>query len=118
MKGEYEAGFIAFRPINNERAAMAICSGVKPTTGCNTEHVGLNPSLHFCIIYCMCSAIQCIHALCVCLQYCIGGGGHFPEHSPDQCGDFPSFDWDRVSKGNGWSASKEITEAAVLLFYR
>lgn len=85
---EYEAGFIAFRPINNERAAMAICSGVKPTTGCNTEH------------------------------YCIGGGGHFPEHSPDQCGDFPSFDWDRVSKGNGWSASKEITEAAVLLFYR
>ncbi|KAM7394247.1 hypothetical protein PAMP_021060 [Pampus punctatissimus] len=82
LRNEFEAGFIAFRPINNERAAMAICSGVKPT-GCNTEH------------------------------YCIGGGGHFPESFPHQCGDFPSFDY-----GGGWSASKEITEAAVLLFYR
>uniref|UniRef100_A0A8B9HTS7 Fibrinogen C-terminal domain-containing protein n=1 Tax=Astyanax mexicanus TaxID=7994 RepID=A0A8B9HTS7_ASTMX len=35
---EFEPGFIAFRVFNNERAAMAICSGVRPT-GCNTEHV-------------------------------------------------------------------------------
>ncbi|CAB1336892.1 unnamed protein product [Coregonus sp. 'balchen'] len=62
---QFEPGFITFRPINNERAAMAICSGVKPTpnTRCDTEH------------------------------YCIGGGGHFPEQAPRQCGDFPSFDW-------------------------
>uniref|UniRef100_A0A8B9HNW7 Fibrinogen C-terminal domain-containing protein n=1 Tax=Astyanax mexicanus TaxID=7994 RepID=A0A8B9HNW7_ASTMX len=37
-RGEFEPGFIAFRVFNNERAAMAICSGVRPT-GCNTEHV-------------------------------------------------------------------------------
>ncbi|XP_028258654.1 intelectin-like [Parambassis ranga] len=81
-RGEFEPGFISFRAINNERAAMAICSGVKPIVGCNTEH------------------------------YCIGGGGHFPEHQR-QCGDFASFDW-----GDAWSASKEIIESAVLLFYR
>ncbi|XP_039652453.1 intelectin-like isoform X2 [Perca fluviatilis] len=84
-RGEFEAGFITFRAINNDRAAMAICSGVKPITGCNTEH------------------------------YCIGGGGYF---HPDQCGDFPSFDWDRMGRDQGWSASKEMTESAVLLFYR
>uniref|UniRef100_A0A3B4HAF0 Uncharacterized protein n=1 Tax=Pundamilia nyererei TaxID=303518 RepID=A0A3B4HAF0_9CICH len=83
---EFEPGFITFRAINWESAAMAICSGVKPTVGCNTEH------------------------------YCIGGGGYFnPE---EQCGDFPSFDYDRLGKEQGWSASKEMTEAAVLLFYR
>ncbi|XP_053182434.1 intelectin-like [Scomber japonicus] len=84
---EFEAGFISFRAINYERAAMAICSGVKPT-GCNTEH------------------------------YCIGGGGYFPEGHPRQCGDFPAFDWNRVGQSQHWSASKEMTEAAVLLFYR
>ncbi|XDV46526.1 hypothetical protein PO909_014411 [Leuciscus waleckii] len=80
-------GFISFRVFNTERAAMALCSGVKPT-GCNTEH------------------------------FCIGGGGHFPEAAPRQCGDFPGFDWDGYGSNAGWSASKEITEAAVLLFYR
>ncbi|XP_029008306.1 intelectin-like [Betta splendens] len=50
-RAEFVPGFITFRPINNERAAMAVCSGVKPATGCNTE------------------------------TYCIGGGGYFPEHS-------------------------------------
>ncbi|XP_032418824.1 intelectin-like [Xiphophorus hellerii] len=48
-------------------------------------------------------------------HYCIGGGGYF---HPDQCGDFPSFDWDRLGREQGWSASKEMTESAVLLFYR
>ncbi|KAG9259698.1 intelectin-like [Astyanax mexicanus] len=86
-RGEFEPGFIAFRVFNNERAAMAICSGVRPT-GCNTEH------------------------------YCIGGGGHFPEAAPRQCGDFPSFDWSGYGTNTEWSASKEITEAAVFLFYR
>ncbi|XP_039530995.1 intelectin-like isoform X1 [Pimephales promelas] len=79
----FQPGFISFRVFNHERAAMALCSGTKPTD-CNTEH------------------------------FCIGGGGHFPEASPRQCGDFTGFDWDVA----GWSASKEITEAAVLLFYR
>ncbi|KAB5518640.1 hypothetical protein PHYPO_G00168290 [Pangasianodon hypophthalmus] len=80
-------GFITFRAINAERAAMAICSGVKPT-GCNNEHC------------------------------CIGGGGHFPEQSPRQCGDFTSFDWNGYGANTEWSASKQITEAAVLIFYR
>lgn len=51
----------------------------------------------------------------MCLQYCVGGGGYF---HPDQCGDFPSFDWDRLGREQGWSASKEMTEAAMLVFYR
>ncbi|XP_048014279.1 intelectin-like [Megalobrama amblycephala] len=83
----FEPGFITFRVFNNEKAAMALCSGTKPT-GCDIEH------------------------------FCIGGGGHFPEAVPRQCGDFPSFDWDGYGTNTGWSASKEITEAAVLLFYR
>ncbi|KAK2865498.1 hypothetical protein Q7C36_001554 [Tachysurus vachellii] len=80
-------GFITFRPINTERAAMAICLGVKPTD-CDTEHS------------------------------CIGGGGYFPEGSPRQCGDFPAFDWNGYGTNTGWSASKQVTEAAVLIFYR
>uniref|UniRef100_A0A674D561 Intelectin 1 n=1 Tax=Salmo trutta TaxID=8032 RepID=A0A674D561_SALTR len=36
-KGETEGGFISFRAINHERAATAICSGVKPKGG-NVEH--------------------------------------------------------------------------------
>ncbi|XP_059378570.1 intelectin-like [Carassius carassius] len=87
LRGLFEPGFITFRVFNNEKAAMAICSGVKPI-GCDTEH------------------------------FCIGGGGHFPEEVPRQCGDFTSFDWNRHGINTGWSASKEITEAAVLLFYR
>ncbi|XP_043915209.1 intelectin-1a-like [Protopterus annectens] len=34
---EFVAGYVHFRVFNNERAAMAMCSGVK-VTGCNTEH--------------------------------------------------------------------------------
>ncbi|XP_072526312.1 intelectin-like isoform X2 [Salminus brasiliensis] len=86
-RGEFEAGYITFRPFNRESAAMAICSGVRPR-GCNTEH------------------------------YCIGGGGHFPERAPGQCGDFPSFDARGYGTHIAWSASKQITDAAVLLFYR
>lgn len=85
-RGIFEPGFITFRVFNTEKAAMAICSGIKPT-GCHTEH------------------------------FCIGGGGHFPE-SARQCGDFTSFDWNGYGTNTEWSASKEITEAAVLLFYR
>ncbi|XP_063044372.1 intelectin-like [Engraulis encrasicolus] len=51
-------------------------------------------------------------------KYCIGGGGYFPQSSPRQCGDFTSFDWDGVGTHHRFSASKEITEAAVLIFYR
>ncbi len=36
--GTFEPGFITFRVFNTEKAAMAICSGIKPT-GCHTEHV-------------------------------------------------------------------------------
>lgn len=52
------------------------------------------------------------------LQFCIGGGGHFPEGAPKQCGDFAGFDWSGYGTHTGNSASREITEAAVLLFYR
>ncbi|XP_061461732.1 intelectin-1-like isoform X2 [Rhineura floridana] len=86
-RGEFVPGFMHFRVFNNEKAAMALCAGVK-VTGCNTEH------------------------------HCIGGGGFFPEASPRQCGDFASFDWDGYGTHKSWSASKEITESAVLLFYR
>ncbi|KAM4702858.1 intelectin-1-like [Rhinophrynus dorsalis] len=51
-------------------------------------------------------------------HHCIGGGGYIPEGYPRQCGDFAAFDWDGYGKLIGWSASKEITEAAVMLFYR
>ena len=51
-------------------------------------------------------------------QHCIGGGGVFPEGSPAQCGDFSSFDWDGYGAHQGYSSSRQITEAAVLLFYR
>ncbi|XP_044153751.1 intelectin-1-like [Bufo gargarizans] len=84
---EFTAGYVQFRVINTERAALALCPGVK-VTGCNVEH------------------------------HCIGGGGYIPEGFPRQCGDFASFDWDGYGKHIGWSSSKEITEAAVLLFYR
>uniref|UniRef100_A0A667XXF6 Intelectin-like n=2 Tax=Myripristis murdjan TaxID=586833 RepID=A0A667XXF6_9TELE len=51
-------------------------------------------------------------------HFCIGGGGHFPEGRPVQCGDFTSFDWSGYGTHTDWSASKQITEAAVFLFYR
>uniref|UniRef100_A0A671QER0 Fibrinogen C-terminal domain-containing protein n=1 Tax=Sinocyclocheilus anshuiensis TaxID=1608454 RepID=A0A671QER0_9TELE len=86
-RGIFEPGFITFRVFNTEKAAMALCSSVKPT-GCHTEH------------------------------FCIGGGGHFPEGVPKQCGDFTSFDWNGYGTNTEWSASREITEASVLLFYR
>ncbi|KAM9435626.1 intelectin-like [Clarias gariepinus] len=82
-----EPGYITFRAINTERAATAICSGVKPK-GCGVEHC------------------------------CIGGGGHFPEDSPRQCGDFTSFDYNGYGTHIHNSASKQLTEAAVFIFYR
>ncbi|XP_069835199.1 intelectin-1-like isoform X2 [Dendropsophus ebraccatus] len=84
---EFTAGYVQFRPINTERASLALCAGVK-VTGCNAEH------------------------------HCIGGGGYFPEANPKQCGDFAAFDWNGYGKNASWSASKEMTEAAILLFYR
>ncbi|XP_053464260.1 intelectin-1-like isoform X2 [Nycticebus coucang] len=83
---EFTAGFVQFRVFNNERAANALCAGMR-VTGCNTEH------------------------------HCIGGGGFFPEGNPIQCGDFSAFDWNGYGAHIGYSSSREITEAAVLLFY-
>uniref|UniRef100_A0A8C7K338 Fibrinogen C-terminal domain-containing protein n=1 Tax=Oncorhynchus kisutch TaxID=8019 RepID=A0A8C7K338_ONCKI len=42
----FKPGVITFRAINNERAAMAICSGIKPT-GCNSEHYSIGGGGHF-----------------------------------------------------------------------
>ncbi|KAJ1064338.1 hypothetical protein K5549_014752 [Capra hircus] len=50
--------------------------------------------------------------------HCLGGGGYFSESSPLQCADFSSFDWDGYGAHWGHSSSREITEAAALLFYR
>ncbi|KAG8435226.1 hypothetical protein GDO86_013248 [Hymenochirus boettgeri] len=86
-RNEFTAGFVQFRVFNSEKAAFAICPGVK-VTGCNTEH------------------------------HCIGGGGYFPEGDPLQCGDFAAFDWDGYGTHTAYSSSIEMTESAVLLFYR
>ncbi|XP_013377947.1 PREDICTED: intelectin-1a [Chinchilla lanigera] len=86
-RNEFTAGYVHFRVFNNERAANALCAGMK-VTGCNTEF------------------------------HCIGGGGYFPEGNPSQCGDFSAFNWNGYGTHTGWSSSQEITEAAVLLFYR
>ncbi|KAM3913998.1 intelectin-1-like [Leptodactylus fuscus] len=93
-QGEFVPGFVQFRVFNNEKASLALCAGVK-VTGCNVEH------------------------------HCIGGGGYIPRRgsyiprlNPIQCGDFAAFDWNGYGTHVKWSASKEITESAVLLFYR
>ncbi|XP_041096240.1 intelectin-1-like isoform X1 [Polyodon spathula] len=49
---------------------------------------------------------------------CLGGGGFFPEGNPVQCGDFSSWDWSGYGTGAGYSASKEMTESTMLMFYR
>ncbi|KAG8453432.1 hypothetical protein GDO86_000164 [Hymenochirus boettgeri] len=94
FRHEFTPGYIQFRVFNNEQAALALCPGMKPDK-CNSEHI---VSLFF--------------------QICIGGGGFFPEANPRQCGDFTSYDWGGYGTKRDSSASKEITEAAVLLFYR
>ncbi|XP_053546115.1 intelectin-1b-like [Bombina bombina] len=48
--------------------------------------------------------------------HCVGGSGFSPD--PTKCGDFPGHDSGGSGKPRAWSNSKEITEAAVLLFYR
>ncbi|XP_068101565.1 intelectin-1-like isoform X2 [Hyperolius riggenbachi] len=87
-RAEFTAGFIQFRVINCEKAANALCPGMKVTNGCNSE------------------------------DYCIGGGGYIPEGNPRQCGDFGAYDWDGYGAHTEWSASKALTEASVLMFYR
>ncbi|KAM3914000.1 intelectin-1-like [Leptodactylus fuscus] len=84
---ELVPGFVQFRAINNEKASLALCAGVK-VTGCNPE------------------------------VNCIGGGGYIPEGNPRQCGDFAAFDWNGHGTHVEWSVSKEMTESAVLMFYR
>jgi len=88
VQKEFAPGYISFRAINRETAALAMCSGTKPLGPGNVEH------------------------------FCIGGGGYFPQGGNKQCGDFSAFDWDGYGTHKGWSASKKITEAAVLIFYR
>ncbi|KAG8453376.1 hypothetical protein GDO86_000126 [Hymenochirus boettgeri] len=84
---QFTPGYIQFRSINNERAPLALCPGMK-IEKCNAEH------------------------------FCVGGGGFFPEADPKECGDFAAYDFNGYGTKRGNSAGKEITEAAVLLFYR
>ncbi|KAK6475411.1 intelectin-1-like [Huso huso] len=51
-------------------------------------------------------------------HFCLGGGGFFAEGNPLQCGDFSGWDWSGYGTGVGYSASKEMTESAMLMFYR
>ncbi|KAI4895256.1 hypothetical protein NFI96_000433 [Prochilodus magdalenae] len=37
VRDQFETGFVTFRVFNEEKAAMAVCSGLKPT-GCHTEY--------------------------------------------------------------------------------
>ncbi|GAB1285708.1 Intelectin-1a [Apodemus speciosus] len=104
---EFTAGFVQFRVFNNERAASALCAGMK-VTGCNSEAVVFELSLGR-----WTEAYDAGR-----LRHCIGGGGFFPEGNPRQCGDFAAFDWNGYGTHIGYSSSLEITEAAVLLFYR
>ncbi|NXG39012.1 INTLP protein, partial [Dromaius novaehollandiae] len=110
---EFIPGFLQFRVFNNEKAAMALCPGMK-VTGCNTEHVsprraaGRRGG----------TAVPATGDTAACPQHCIGGGGFFPEASPQQCGDFPAYEWGGYGTHAGWSTTREILEAAVLLFYR
>uniref|UniRef100_A0A5F8GQM3 Intelectin-1-like n=1 Tax=Monodelphis domestica TaxID=13616 RepID=A0A5F8GQM3_MONDO len=64
----------------------------------------------------LCAGIKVIG--CNTEHHCIGGGGYFPEWPPRQHGDFSAFDWDGYGTHTAGSNSREITEAAVLLFYR
>ncbi|KAG9480860.1 hypothetical protein GDO78_010238 [Eleutherodactylus coqui] len=50
-------------------------------------------------------------------HFCIGGGGYFPEQDPRQCGHFAAWHYDGYGTHEGSSTSKEITEAAVLIFH-
>ncbi|XP_069839080.1 intelectin-1-like isoform X2 [Dendropsophus ebraccatus] len=86
--GRTTAGYIHFRVFNNEKAAVALCPGLRMDTYCDTEHV------------------------------CVGGGGYFPEKSPKQCGDFTGMDWDGVGSPFAWGASKEFVESSILIFYQ
>ncbi|XP_078527173.1 intelectin-1-like isoform X2 [Lissotriton helveticus] len=67
-------------------------------------------------VFALCSGVKPIG--CSSETFCIGSGGYVPEGDPRQCGDFSAFDWDGYGTHVRWSASKEITEAAVLMFYR
>ena len=66
--GEFVAGFVQFRVFNNERAANALCAGVR-VTGCNTEHVslGMIPGLCgrvcVCVFVCVCTCLGCFMGL-------------------------------------------------------
>ncbi|XP_056389625.1 intelectin-1-like [Hyla sarda] len=88
VKGVVTGGFIQFRVFNAEKAAIALCAGIKVNGLCHSEHA------------------------------CIGGGGYFEEASPKQCGDFTSLDWSGVGTHTGWSASKALIESSVLIFYQ
>ncbi|KAI4876774.1 hypothetical protein NFI96_008143 [Prochilodus magdalenae] len=138
-RGELEPGFITFRVFNREQAALAICSGVKPVFryyDCNTEHTLMLDEKAWLSVSALIhpkgvlsgggqdsvqaspvpphqtrSSMSLWSLLCA--LYCIGGGGYFPEGAPRQCGDFPGFDWNGYGTNTDWSASREITEAAL-----
>ncbi|XP_072503537.1 intelectin-1-like isoform X2 [Notamacropus eugenii] len=87
--GQYESvGGFVQFCVYNNERAVNELCAGVRVTGCNTEH------------------------------HCIGGGGFFPQEDPKQCGDFSAFDWNGYGTHTGGSNSREITEAAVLLFYK
>ena len=66
--------------------------------------------------YAVCTGIK--YTGCNSEHACLGSSGWAPEGAPKQCGDFAGWDWDGYGTGAGWSATKAMTEAAVLFFVR
>ncbi|XP_032832600.1 intelectin-1a-like [Petromyzon marinus] len=66
--------------------------------------------------FAICSGVMALK--CNTEHYCIGGAGYVPQQSPRQCGDFSAFDWDGYGTQISWSASKQLLEASVLIYYR
>lgn len=81
-----------FRAINDEKSAFALCPGVKfTTTRGNVEHA------------------------------CVGGTSFHDGHTNIEkyCGDFAAKDWDDHSgTATQSSASKDIIESVIMIFYR
>ncbi|XP_053464258.1 intelectin-1-like [Nycticebus coucang] len=82
---QFTAGFVQFRVFNNERAANALCAGMK-VTGCDTEHVslcGTKGSIRLSVSLSAVCVLSVVWLWCECGYVC---GGHFLAHCWESCG--------------------------------
>jgi len=88
----------------------------------NSQGESTRGFIHFSVV----NNERAMNAMCAGIRYngcntehaCLGGAGYFPEGNPRQCSDFSGWDWDGYGTLNSWSASKKMTEAAVLIFVK